>query len=109
MNDSCTINIGKDYTDLPYGRDERDGEYNGKHFRKTVLIPKLRVCDRVVIIMGDALGYGSSFLDEAFAGLIKYEGFSKSEILQKIDFQYHKKSVIQNIYNYMDEAEANKK
>ncbi|CAM3571324.1 STAS-like domain-containing protein [Halomonas sp. FME1] len=109
MSDFVIIDIGLDYTDLPYGRDERDGDLNGKHFRETVLLPALKENKKVIIEMSNALGYGSSFLDEAFAGLIKHGGFTKDELFERLEFKYNKESVKRNIYKYMQEAEEGKK
>lgn len=69
------INIAEDYTDAPGGRLITDGEFSGEHFRDTLLYPKymeaLKSGDKLTVNFDGCLGYPSSFIDEAFAGLAK--------------------------------------
>jgi hypothetical protein len=102
------INIGLEFSDMPFGRYDTDGIDNGQRFRKEKLIPIFDEFDLIIINMDDALGYGSSFLDEAFAGLYRDENRTKEEIINKFQFNYSVQSVIDSIYTYIDEAEINK-
>jgi hypothetical protein len=86
-----TINIAKDYTPYVGGRYEADGEGNGTTFRKDFLVPVLREVLQssgrpAVIILDGAAGYPSSFLEEAFGGLVRKEGFSAEEVLRSFEF-----------------------
>lgn len=74
------IDIGHDFSDVPSGRFPEDGDFNGQRFRKEFLVPALRSADRVRVNIDHTEGYGSSFLEEAFGGLIRWEGFSKAEL-----------------------------
>lgn len=74
------IDIGHDFSDVPAGRFPADGPFNGETFRKKFLVPALRLGERVVVELDNTEGYGSSFLEEAFGGLIRHEGFTKSEL-----------------------------
>jgi hypothetical protein len=40
----------------------------------------------MIINLDGTRGYGSSFLDEAFGGLVRSEHFPKSEILSRLQF-----------------------
>ncbi len=81
---SETIDIGQDFSDVPSGRFPEDGEYNGQRFRQELLVPALRRSERVNVDIDHTEGYGSSFLEEAFGGLIRCEGFTKKELDTKL-------------------------
>ena len=106
-----TLYIGNSFSDDPAGRYYTDGDGSGEEFREEVLKPLFYKADKVVInIDQNVEGYGSSFLVEAFAGLIKHGYFTKANILKKIeikfsdpDFEFYSKK----IYQYLDEAKYN--
>ena len=75
------IKIAKDYSETPLGRYPADGDYNGTRFRDEVLRPALQAEDEVIVDIDDVEGYGSSFLDEAFGGLVR-EGYFDAKDLQ---------------------------
>lgn len=83
-----TIRIADDFSRFPVGRDENDGEYNGEKFRKDFLVPSLNENDEVTVYLDGPKGYGSSFLEEAFGGLIRREGFQKSDIKNRLKIIY---------------------
>ncbi|MGS0694911.1 STAS-like domain-containing protein [Shewanella sp. 0m-4] len=66
-------NIGLNFCDTPAGRYKDDGQHTGEHFREDVLkglIEKLEPEEKLIIKIDDVEGYGSSFLDEAFGGMV---------------------------------------
>ena len=74
------IYIAKDFSKFPAGRYLDDGNFNGTKFRKEILVPelkKLRESESLEVIFDGVAGFGSSFLEEAFGGLVRDEGFSK--------------------------------
>lgn len=76
------INV-TDFSEFPGPRYISLGPNSGEAFRKQVLIPNiLEHAGEVTVDLDGALGYGSSFLDEAFGGLIR-DGVD-SEIVLKI-------------------------
>ena len=96
-----TIEIAKDFTPFPAGRYEKDGPYTGEGFRKRILVPALKQYDSVEIILDGTIGYGSSFLEESFGGLIREEGFSYEEINNKLILISKRKSILKSIENYI--------
>ncbi len=76
------IRIAQDFSDVPSGRHLADGEFNGERFREEWLVPALEKEDVVDVVFDDAEGYGSSFLEEAFGGLVRAHGYTK-EFLAK--------------------------
>ena len=85
--DMRKISIAKDFSDTPVGRYPSDGKYNGESFREDYLVPALRAEDRVTVNIDDAEGYGSSFLDEAFGGLIRKGHFTVAQIEAKLTIE----------------------
>jgi len=77
-----TIKIATDYSETPLGRYPADGDFNGTRFRDDFLRPALGAGEVVVVDIDDVEGYGSSFLDEAFGGLVR-EGYFDAKDLEK--------------------------
>ena len=81
------INVAKDFYIAPVGRVPADGDYNGERFRKEYLVPALQKADIVFIDLDGSEGYGSSFLEEAFGGLVRKEGFTAEDLKRRLDFK----------------------
>lgn len=111
MMSKVTIDVGNEFSDMPFGRDDKDGDDNGYRFRKDILLKALKDYEYVVIDLTNVLGCPSSFSDEAFAGLVIYEGFSKEDVLRRISFITEFESIKTNITKYILEAkpQSNKK
>jgi STAS-like domain of unknown function (DUF4325) len=73
-----------DFAPSPGGRFIADGPQSGEFFRESVLVPGLREAIRreeeIIVELDGVPGYGSSFLEEAFGGLVRLQLFSKSEL-----------------------------
>lgn len=87
------FNIGIQFSDEPSGRYYSDtNKRSGEAFREDHLkglIEKLKPNEKVTFILDDDVDtYGSSFLTEGFAGMVKYGYITAPELLNKIDFQY---------------------
>ena len=86
------LNIGKDFSPDPIGRFYTDKTPSGEQFREEYLKPKLEALTEgevLKIILDDGVeAYGSSFLTEAFAGLVKFGYYTSSQVLDKIEFCY---------------------
>jgi hypothetical protein len=80
-----TVDVGRDYSVTPGGRYKRYGPFSGEEFRSELLAPRLRKAIEKgvklrVRIDSVQRSYQSSFLDEAFGGLIRDEGFSRDDL-----------------------------
>lgn len=86
------INISKDFSAFPAGRIPDDGKFNGHDFRVNVLLPELKKAledkTHLVVDLDGLKSCGSSFLDSAFGGLIRYEKFSKPELMKHLKIQF---------------------
>lgn len=82
------INVVKDFNKKPYGRYPDDGEGCGQFFRERLLAPRLREYDHVHVVLDGYNRYGRSFLDEAFGGLIRDEGFTWDQLQNKLSYSH---------------------
>ena len=106
-----TIRIAKDYSDTPLGRFPDDGEFNGSRFREEFLRPALDANDKVAIDIEGVEGYGSSFLEEAFGGLVRKGYFSAADLNRKLEIVYNDKDfkIYRDlIWRYIKEAKREK-
>lgn len=78
------IKIATDFSPTPIGRYKSQSEQSGQSFREKLLVPALRNNDEVVVDFDGIEGVGSSFLEEAFGGLIRHEGFTSDTLRSKL-------------------------
>jgi hypothetical protein len=71
--------IARDFTRRPGPRYRDRGAFSGEEFRETVLIPIVERGEPVEIDLDGTCWYGSSFLEEAFGGLIRQTKISVAE------------------------------
>jgi hypothetical protein len=98
-----TINVAHQFSRYPAGRFVQDGPYSGELFRRKFLEPALKAAEKIVVEMDGARGYGSSFLEEAFGGLVRL-GFAKDTIKQKLEIRATNSSLKVEILDYIDRA-----
>lgn len=84
MSDLDTfINVASDFSPYPAGRDEGDGPNNGAKFRTQLLLPSFERAKanggKLIVSLAGLRSFGSSFLEEAFGGLVR-AGVSKKEL-----------------------------
>lgn len=99
------ISIAKDYSETPAGRYIEDGPYTGQRFREEFLIPALNTCDHVLVDLDGTLGYGSSFLEEAFGGLIREHGFNLIELNKKLEIKSSRNLYKERVTKYLENAD----
>lgn len=100
-----TISIAKDFSIAPAGRYRTDGPYSGEQFRDDILTPALQHENTVVIDLNGALGYGSSFLEEAFGGLVRVKGMKAEDLHKKIRLVTELAFYEERIWSYIDDAD----
>jgi len=102
------INIARDFSKVPAGRyDPIDGNRTGERFRKNFLELNLDESQEVIEIdLDGVVGYPSSFLEEAFGGLIR-RGYALDVLKARLKFvtsEDRKKRHIDQIWIYIEEA-----
>lgn len=68
-----------------------------------VLRPALEAGDVIHLKMDGTRGYASSFLEEAFGGLIR-AGYSKEKVLSGIKFETTDEALVIEITEYINQA-----
>ena len=81
------INIAKDFSKYPGPRYERLGKFSGEKFRDDILMSALGVGE-VVVQLDGTVGYGSSFLHEAFGGAARKTRVGKDNLRLESDDEY---------------------
>ncbi|TXM65790.1 STAS-like domain-containing protein [Methylobacterium sp. WL120] len=105
-----TLSIEAEFTRYPGPRYRKDGPYSGEEFREVLLEPRLKQAiyshEKLEVILDKVSGYGSSFLEEAFGGLVRC-GFTKKQITENLEivadtprFTHHKLRAL----SYIDDA-----
>lgn len=103
------INIAKDFSEIPGGRKIEEGPYSGQQFREEILFPAYKKIkessEKLEINFDGSYGYSPSFLDEAFAGLVRET--KEIGILDKIVIiSNDDASVERKIKDYVNQAES---
>lgn len=98
-----TVRVASDFSRHPAGRHVTDGPYSGEAFRIKFIEPHLRAGKELLIDLDGARGYGSSFLEEAFGGLVR-QGFAASELQKKITLASKNASLKYEIADYISKA-----
>lgn len=92
-----SINIGKQFSRHPAGRTIAiDGDDSGEAFRERYLKPALSsllVGQKLAIILDDGvISIGSSFISEAFGGLVRERFMTADELKSRLEFVHNKNS-----------------
>lgn len=94
------ICIATDFSPFPAGRYSRDGDYSGEVFRNNFLLPALTKYERVVVDLDGTDGMGSSFLEEAFGGLVR-NGYSEKILRARLVIKSSRKTYPIKIWSYI--------
>jgi len=96
-----TINVAEDFSRYPAGRYYDDGPYSGQKFREEYLVPVITNNEKAIINLDGVRGYGSSFLEEAFGGLVR-EGHTVNLILNTFTLNSSDSSLTLEIKDYIE-------
>lgn len=83
---SHVISVAQDFTRTPGPRYIKQGDWSGEKFRK-LIERRLKEWGDVVIDLDGTRGYGSSFLDEAFGGLVREGVLSRNDALKRVQIR----------------------
>jgi STAS-like domain of unknown function (DUF4325) len=98
------VNIAKQFTRFPSGRYKHNGTTSGEAFRERFLEEPLRRGDTVTVELDGTVGYGSSFLEEAFGGLVRSLNLSSDEALRRINIESSDGALREEIVGYIRDA-----
>lgn len=100
-----SISVATDFSRFPAGRFYTDGPYSGEKFREEVLRPLVESgTETIEIDLDGTAGYGSSFLEEAFGGLVRVSGISAEELLRRIVLKSEDPARVSEIKEYVRDA-----
>jgi len=107
------ISIRKDFSPTPGPRYIQEGKFSGELFRQNVLFPKVsKAIEKGIpfeVDLDGTAGFGTSFLEESFGGLIRIHGLSFEKImglmtLISIEEDYLIDDVIEYLKDAYDES-----
>ena len=106
-----TIDIARDFSPTPGGRFRAMGPASGEQFRELLRKALQRKPpEDVEVILDGVEGYGSSFLEEAFGGLIRKRFIAPQDALRRLHIRAKTKefeTYALEARQYMEEAAGN--
>ncbi len=103
-------NLAKEFSPYPAGRTVDESDYSGQAFRE-VLLEKLQSLgerDHLIISLVGLRTAGSSFLEEAFGGLVRLGVFTAQTLHKLLKFETDMPFLEEEIWHYIDRAEKQK-
>lgn len=101
-----TVKVAKDFTRFPSGRYIRNGETSGEAFRERFLVPAIRNGEKITIELDGTIGYGSSFLEEAFGGLVRSVRMKPEDLSRLMTLVSDDMTLLDEIKGYIQDAAA---
>ena len=103
---SRSIKIAKEFSRSPAGRDKNDGPFSGQRFREEFLVPALGSGgeEKLVVDLTGVLTFGSSFLEEAFGGLVRVHNYRPNELRARMQIRTDLKTYSDRIWRHVDAA-----
>lgn len=107
MNNDMYIKLSTDFSETPGGRYIREGNYSGESFRESILLPKYQEAiannSCLIVDLDGCYGVATSFLEEAFGGLVrKVKNRDILKILKIISED--RPNLVEKIKGYIEEA-----
>lgn len=102
------VNVAQHFTRYPSGRYKRNGATSGEAFRERFLEEPLRRGDDVTVELDGTVGYGSSFLEEAFGGVVRSLNLPAGAIQKHLTILTSDPSLRDEIFEYIKDAERNR-
>ncbi len=99
-----TVNVAKEFTRFPSGRLKSLGGTSGEEFREKFLQKPIANGEEVTVQLDGTIGYSSSFLEEAFGGLVRSLKLSSTEIFTKLRLVSTDDSLIVEVRGYIEDA-----
>jgi hypothetical protein len=100
-----TVKIASDFTRFPSGRYKKGGGTSGEAFRERFLEKPLRDGEVVTVDFDGTIGYGSSFLEEAFGGVVRALKMPSQFVLDHLELVSSDPSISEEVRQYIVEAD----
>jgi hypothetical protein len=103
-----TVSVAKDFTRFPSGRHKSKGATSGEGFREIFLEPELREGQEVEVDLDGTIGYGSSFLEEAFGGIVRSLGITAEDLNRLLHIKSEDPALVEEVRGYIFDAQKKK-
>lgn len=100
--DGALVDVASHFSRWPGGRFEEDGPSSGERLREALLLPALSAGPALVRLDG-VRGCGSSFLEEAFGGLVR-RGLTAEQLRERLKIEAGE-DLVEEAWRYVEEAE----
>lgn len=101
------LNVAREFSVTPGGRYRRISDFSGEEFRQTFVEPAVKAGEAVEIELDGVLGYGSSFLEEVFGGIVRVMHWTeRADFDRAVSFTTARDSWRMQVNSYIDEALA---
>lgn len=107
--DKIFLNVGNDFSKTPGPREIWEGDFSGELFRTACLEPAVRDAIEkngiLFIDLDGTAGYGTSFLEESFGGLIRKCNYQYDQLIDHLEFKSDEEPyLIEDIMEYLRDA-----
>lgn len=107
------LNIAKDFSSTPGPRYIKEGDHSGELFRNSIVLPKMieaiSANNILNVDLDGAFGYGTSFLEETFGGLIRDANLDYNDVVGHLKIKSEEEPyLIDDIFNYLKAANDKK-
>jgi hypothetical protein len=104
------LKIASEFSTAPGPRRIKEGKYSGEQFRTELLLPRVREAiasaKRLEVNLDGTSGYGTSFLEESFGGLIRENGMTLAQLQATMTLTSNEEpDLLDEIAEYMNDAE----
>ena len=99
------IVVPRDFSFFPAGRTAEDGPYSGEYLR-SLIFDGLNQHEEVVVDLRGTLGYGSSFLEECFGGLVTKKNLNAESLQRRLSFVTDDPSLEMEIRSYIGPSQV---
>ena len=99
-----TVNVARDFSRFPAGRYKRNGDTSGEGFRERFLETPLKSGQPITVQLDGTIGYGSSFLEEAFGGVVRSLRIKPESLRMLLKLDSSDPVLVEEIQGYIDDA-----
>ena len=103
------IKVATEFYRRPLGRDRSQGTYTGEAFREDILINRIQSLapnEKLYVDFTGVTMNGSSFLEEAFGGLVRKHGYKYEDLKNILVFLFPRRPSLESkVWEYIDNAE----
>lgn len=105
------LSVGREFSRTPGSRYPKEGPFSGEEFRTKLLAPRLRDAiaagSELVVNLDGTAGYGTSFLEESFGGLVRIDRLREPALKKVLRFVSNEEPyLVDDLWAYIHEAEV---